>query len=120
MQISGVPNMAFAFGYTNQSWTLGSDLTCERVCRLLAHMDREDFVSCTPRARDPVVAAAPFADLTSGYVLRAVDRFPKQGSAEPWRREQNYVRNLSSMRRAPLDDAALEFARPRQAVREAV
>jgi monooxygenase len=110
MQISGVPNLAFAFGYTNQSWTLGSDLTCERVCRLLAHMDRRGYTTCTPRNRDPLAAAVPFADLTSGYVLRAVDRFPKQGSRDPWRREQNYARNLRSMRRAPIDDPALEFA----------
>ena len=40
MQVSGVPNMAFAFGYTNQSWTLGADLTCEQVCKLLEYMDR--------------------------------------------------------------------------------
>ena len=111
MQISDVPNLAFAFGYTNQSWTLGADLTCERVCRLLAHMDRWGHDTCTPRNRDAVAAAAPFADLTSGYVLRAVDRFPKQGAAEPWRREQNYARNLRSMRRAPIDEPALEFSR---------
>jgi monooxygenase len=110
MQISGVPNMAFAFGYTNQSWTLGSDLTCELVCRLLAHMDRRGSTSCTPRNRDPAVTGAPFADLTSGYVLRAIDRFPKQGAQDPWRREQNYARNLRAVRRAPIDDPALEFS----------
>jgi cation diffusion facilitator CzcD-associated flavoprotein CzcO len=109
MQISGVPNMAFAFGYTNQSWTLGSDLTCEQVPRLLEHMDRHGYTTCTPRNRDPVVAALPFANLTSGYVLRAVDAFPKQGSRHPWQREQNYARNRRSMRRAPIDDPALEF-----------
>jgi cation diffusion facilitator CzcD-associated flavoprotein CzcO len=110
MQISGVPNMAFAFGYTNQSWTLGSDLTCERVCRLLEHMDRRGYAVCTPRNRDPAVTGAPFADLTSSYVLRAIEQFPKQGSRDPWRREQNYARNRRSMRRASLDDAALEFS----------
>jgi cation diffusion facilitator CzcD-associated flavoprotein CzcO len=109
MQISGVPNMAFAFGYTNQSWTLGSDLTCEQVPRLLEHMDRHGYTTCTPRNRDPVVAALPFANLTSGYVLRAVDAFPKQGSRHPWQREQNYARNRRSMGRAPIDDPALEF-----------
>jgi hypothetical protein len=53
----------------------------------------------------------PFADLTSGYVLRAIDRFPKQGSRDPWQREQNYARNRWSLRRAPIDDPALEFSR---------
>jgi monooxygenase len=111
MQVSGVPNMAFAFGYTNQSWTLGSDLTCEQVCRLLTHMDRRGYATCTPRNRDPAITGVPFADLTSGYVLRAIDQFPKQGSKDPWRREQHYARNRRSMRRAPIDDSALEFSR---------
>jgi monooxygenase len=110
MQLSGVPNMAFAFGYTNQSWTLGSDLTSEQVCRLLAHMDRHGYTICTPRI-DPAVTAVPFADLTSGYVLRAIDAFPKQGAEDPWRREQHYARNRRDLRRAALDDPALEFSR---------
>ena len=75
--------MAFAFGYTNQSWTLGADLTCEQVCKLLEHMDRRGYTVCTPRNRDPAITAVPFADLTSGYVLRAIDQFPKQGSGIP-------------------------------------
>ena len=83
MQLGGVPNMAFAFGYTNQSWTLGADLTCEQVCKLLEHMDRRGHSVCTPRNRDPSVTAVPFADLTSGYVLRSVDEWPKQGSRAP-------------------------------------
>ena len=43
------------------------------------------------RRRDPAITGLPFADLTSGYVLRAVDRFPKQGSHDPWRREQHHA-----------------------------
>ena len=110
MQLSGVPNLAFAFGYSNQSWTLGSDLTAEHVCRLLEHMDRRGYAVCTPRRRDPAITGMPFADLTSGYVLRAVDRFPKQGSRDPWRREQHHARTQRALRRASLDDPALEFA----------
>ncbi len=111
MLLSGVPNMAFAFGYTNQSWTLGADLTCEQVCRLLNHMDRCGYTQCTPRRRDPAVTGVPFAELTSGYVLRALDQFPRQGSQDPWRRVQNYARDRRSVRRAPIEDPALEFSR---------
>ena len=85
MQVSGVPNMAFAFGYTNQSWTLGADLTCEQVCKLLEYMDRCGYAACVPRNRDPAITGVPFADLTSGYVLRAIDQFPKQGHSTPGR-----------------------------------
>jgi monooxygenase len=65
---------------------------------------------CTPRSRDPITGV-PFTELTSGYILRAIDQFPRQGSKDPWRREQNYARNRRSMRRAPIDDPALEFSR---------
>ena len=64
-----------------------------------------------PRNRDPAITGVPFADLTSGYVLRAIDQFPRQGSQDPWQREQNYARNWTSMRRARIDDPALEFLR---------
>ena len=111
MQLSGVPNMAFAFGYTNQSWTLGADLTSERVCKLLNHMDQHGYAVCTPRNRDPAITGVPFADLSSGYIMRAISEFPRQGSKDPWRREQHYVRNLRAMRRAPADDPALEYSR---------
>jgi monooxygenase len=112
MQLSGVPNMAFAFGYTNQSWTLGSDLTSEQVCRLLAHMDRCGYTTCTPR-RNPGVTPVPFADLSSGYIQRSIAEFPQQGAADPWRRVPHYARNRKELRRAPVDDPALEFSRAR-------
>ncbi len=41
MMFSDVPNLASAFGYTNASWTLKCDLTCEYVCRLLNHMRKD-------------------------------------------------------------------------------
>ena len=49
MMYSDVPNMAFAVGYTNASWTLKCDLTCEFVCRMLNHMDRTGTRQVTPR-----------------------------------------------------------------------
>jgi monooxygenase len=110
MLLSGVPNLAFSFGYINQSWTLGADLTCERVCALLQHMDRHGYTTCTPQIADPALAAKPFAELNSGYVLRALDRFPRQGSGDPWLREQHYPRNRKIMRRASFDDPALQFS----------
>jgi cation diffusion facilitator CzcD-associated flavoprotein CzcO len=111
MMLSGVPNFAFSFGYVNQSWTLGSDLTCRQVCALLKHIDRHGYTHCTPRRTDPGPASAPFADLRSGYVLRALERFPRQGSGDPWLREPHYPRNRKIMRRASFDDPELQFTR---------
>ncbi|MDT0470442.1 NAD(P)/FAD-dependent oxidoreductase, partial [Streptomyces sp. DSM 41699] len=39
MMLSGVPNFAYAVGYTNIAWTLKVDLVCEHFCRLLDYMD---------------------------------------------------------------------------------
>ncbi|HJS87462.1 MAG TPA: NAD(P)/FAD-dependent oxidoreductase, partial [Acetobacteraceae bacterium] len=49
MMYSDVPNLASVFGYTNASWTLKADLTCEYVCRLLNHMRRHGYASAMPR-----------------------------------------------------------------------
>jgi monooxygenase len=109
MMISGVPNLAVAFGYTNASWTLKCDLTCEFVCRLLRHMDSQGYASCVAENHDPSVGAEPFIDFNSGYVLRAVEKFPKQGSKRPWRLYQNYALDIVSLRLSRLEDGVLRF-----------
>jgi hypothetical protein len=111
MMLSGVPNMAVALGYTNASWTLKCDLTCEYVCRLLKHMDANGYRQCTPH-RDPSVAEEPFIDFNSGYVVRAIDKFPRQGSRAPWRLYQNYARDIVALRFGSLEDDAMVFSNP--------
>ena len=59
----------------------------------------------------PVVTDEPFIDFSSGYVLRAIDKFPRQGSAAPWQLYQNYVLDIVALRRSPIEDGTLEFAR---------
>ncbi|RAK56456.1 flavin-containing monooxygenase [Phenylobacterium deserti] len=108
----GVPNLASAFGYTNASWTLKADLTSEFVCRLLNHMRWTRRRQCTPLNDDPAMPRLPFLDFTSGYVRRAMDRFPKQGARAPWRVRQNYLLDLLSFRTGRLEDGALRFSNP--------
>jgi len=110
MMFSDVPNFAYTFGYTNASWTLKADLTCEYVCRLLNHLERRGYTACTPR-RDPSVEERPFLDFSSGYVQRALDLLPKQGSKRPWRLHQNYALDLLTLRFGEVDDGTLEFSR---------
>ena len=109
--LSGVPNLATAFGYTNASWTLKCDLTCQYVCRLLNHMRVHGYDHCVAEEADPTVVPEPFIDFNSGYVLRAVDKFPKQGSKRPWRLHQNYALDIAGLRFAPLQDGVLQFRR---------
>ncbi len=35
---TGVPNLAWVFGYFRNAWTLRSELIADFVCRLLRHM----------------------------------------------------------------------------------
>jgi cation diffusion facilitator CzcD-associated flavoprotein CzcO len=111
MMLSGVPNLAIAFGYTNASWTLKADLTCEYVCRLLNHMDRHGYLECRPRERDPSMPEEPFIDFSSGYVQRSIDKFPKQGAKAPWRLHQNYALDILSLRFGSVVDEGIEFSR---------
>jgi monooxygenase len=114
LMLSDVPNMAFAVGYTNASWTLKCELTCEYVCRLVNHMDERGATVCTPRNRDGSVRPEPLIDFNSGYVLRGIGQFPKQGSRPPWRLYQNYVLDTLLLRLGPIADEALELGgRPR-------
>jgi monooxygenase len=111
MMLNSVPNCAFTVGYTNASWTLKADLTSEYVCRLLNHMDAHGYRRCAPEVTDPSVTEQPLLDFTSGYVQRSLDRFPKQGSKEPWKLRQNYVFDIRMIRRGPIDDGAMQFSR---------
>jgi monooxygenase len=111
VMFSDVPNFAAVVGYTNASWTLKCDLTCAYVARLIKYMDRHGYAACTPRLRDPSVLPEPLIDFSSGYIQRAIDQFPRQGSKKPWRLYQNYVRDLFSLRFGTVSDKALEFNR---------
>ncbi len=120
MMLSGVPNFAFSIGYTNASWTLKCDLTCEYVCRLLKHMDEHGYRACTPENRDPSITELPFIDFSSGYVQRSIDKFPKQGSKAPWRLHQNYALDIVNLKLGSVEDSAMQFSRVAPAPREAV
>jgi len=114
MMYSDIPNLASAMGYTNASWTLKCDLTCEYVCRLLNHMKSHGYEQCTPRQTDPNVTEEPWIDFSSGYVQRSLHKFPKQGSKAPWKLHQNYALDLMTLGFGRLEDGAMEFKRAPQ------
>ncbi|MDJ0921250.1 MAG: NAD(P)/FAD-dependent oxidoreductase [Henriciella sp.] len=112
--ISDVPNLVTVFGYTNASWTLRADLTSEFMCRLVNLLDRENYVEARPVA-EGVEADEDFLDFSSGYVQRAVDRFPKRGTKQPWVLNQNYAKDILLMRHGALEDGVLVFRRAHEA-----
>ncbi|MSW83388.1 MAG: NAD(P)-binding protein [Actinobacteria bacterium] len=111
MMFSDVPNLAAAIGYTNASWTLKADLVSAYVCRLLNHMADHGYTRCVPRNDDPAMPTEPFLALTAGYVTRAADSFPRQGEEDPWRLNQNYLRDVTVLRWGPIEDGVIEFGR---------
>jgi monooxygenase len=112
MMIEGVPNLALAIGYTNASWTLKCDLTCDYVCRMLQHMRVAGLRQATPRNADPDVTPAPLLGLSSGYVQRSTHLFPKQGSRFPWQVHQSYLRDYRAMKMRGVVDEAMEYSNP--------
>jgi cation diffusion facilitator CzcD-associated flavoprotein CzcO len=107
MMLSGVPNFVYALGYTNASWTLKVDLVCEHFCRLLEVMDERGYEVAAPEAPDPRGERTPLLDLSSGYVQRAVEDFPKQGASEPWLLPQDYLYDRRLLLEGPVGDRLL-------------
>ena len=116
--LSGVPNLAVVFGYTNASWTLKADLACEYVCRLLNHMRRRGYAAVVPR-RDPALGEEPLLDFSSGYVQRAVESSPR-GHKAPWKLNQNYLRDRKILLDGPVGDHMRFGVREPAAVADAV
>jgi hypothetical protein len=110
MMLEGVPNLAIAIGYTNASWTLKCDLTCDYVCRLLNHMHERALTAAVPRDRDGSLSDETMMGLTSGYIQRSAHLLPKQGTTYPWRVHMSYLRDYRALKMTPVDDGYMEFS----------
>jgi len=106
--LAGIPNLAFAFGYTNASWTLKCDLTARFVCRLLNVMDANGFDTCEA-VPEPGIVETPMVGLDSGYVQRAAAVMPLQGDAPSWRVHQNYLADSLAIGLSPIMDGTIRF-----------
>lgn len=113
--IEDAPNLASIFGYTNASWTLKADIAAEYICRLIKHMDANGYRVATPRdAEDCAEDGSVMGALNSGYVKRAADRLPRQGSKLPWRVTNHYSRDKEMLLEEPIEDGILQFERMSQ------
>jgi len=112
---TGVPNMAWVFGYFRASWTLRADLISEFLCRLFAHMADRGATVVTPRLRpeDDNMAMKDWVDgenFNPGYLTRGLHLMPKQGDHDPWVFTQDYWREKDEFPAADLDDGALQYS----------
>ena len=111
--LSGVPNLAVCLGYVNSSWTLRAEVTHAFVCRVLDYLDEHGAESATPVA-PAGMRPRPVLELTSGYVLRGQDGFPKQGDRDAWTIPQNWFVDRRAVRRARVEQDMTFVARRRR------
>jgi monooxygenase len=109
IMLSGMPNLAMWFGYTNASWTLKADLTSEYMCRMLSYMDVHQLTTVTPIFGGSLRDTEEFVDFSSGYFQRAKHLLPKQGHGLPWKLNQNYLKDIKLLRKGRVDDEGLVF-----------
>jgi cation diffusion facilitator CzcD-associated flavoprotein CzcO len=111
---TGVPNLAWVFGYLRASWTLRADMMGDLVCRLLQHMDGRDAATVVPTLRDQDASMQTLPWITddnfnAGYIQRGVHLLPQQGDRAPWIHGQDYASERQSLPLADLDDGSLLY-----------
>ena len=112
--MEGLPNFAWILGYTSLSWTLKVDLAAAYLVRLIKHLDDHGYASfCAHDEQGFRTGESVMGNLTSGYLVRARDRMPRQGRAGPWKVTHHYPSDKATLLRAPLEDGVLSFARRR-------
>jgi monooxygenase len=114
LMFTGLPNLAYVFGYFRHSWTLRADLISDFVCRLLQHMEEKAATMVVPRLRDEDadMPLGPWVDpenFNPGYLARSMHLMPKQGDREPWTHLHEYVVEKDLLPAADLDDGTLVY-----------
>ncbi len=114
MMFTGVPNMAWVFGYFRASWTLRSDLVADFVCRLLNHMKAKGARSVVPalRPQDSNMPLLPWIDpenFNPGYIMRGMHLLPKRGDKPEWAHTQDYWKEKDELPAIDMDDAAFVY-----------
>jgi cation diffusion facilitator CzcD-associated flavoprotein CzcO len=108
--VEDIPNMAWVFGYTNAPWTLKSDITGAYLCRLFKHMDDNGYTVATARDVEGCATDDGVLDqLQSGYVQRAKDVMPRQGSKLPWKVLMAYEKDSKMLLDDPVNDSVVCF-----------
>lgn len=110
--MQNVPNASVIVGYTNASWTLGSDTASQLICRVLKYMRDNGLTSATPTLGSTSTISYPrdghakadqsvalewqgmgkrkILNLSSTYVNKALQSLPKSGDRGPWQPRNNY------------------------------
>jgi cation diffusion facilitator CzcD-associated flavoprotein CzcO len=115
IMISGIPNMAYVFGYFRHSWTLRVDLVSDLVIRLMENMQLKDATMVVPtlRPEDAGMEIRPWSDpenFNAGYVMRSQHVLYKQGDREPWTHMKEHGEEMELLPKVDLDDGSLSYS----------
>ena len=115
MMFTGVPNMAWVFGYFRASWTLRTDLVADFVCRLLRHMKQTGARKVVPALRPedhnmPLLSWIDPENFNPNYLMRDMHLLPKRGDKPEWQHSQDYWAEKDQFRAIDLADAAFVYA----------
>jgi cation diffusion facilitator CzcD-associated flavoprotein CzcO len=114
MMFTGVPNMAWVFGYFRASWTLRTDLVADFVCRLLRHMKEKGAkrVEVALRPEDHNMPLSSWIDpdnFNPGYMMRNMHLLPRRGEKAEWQHSQDYWAEKDQIPATDLDDKAFVY-----------
>jgi cation diffusion facilitator CzcD-associated flavoprotein CzcO len=115
MMFTGVPNMAWVFGYFRASWTLRADLVGDFVCRLLGEMEARGArqVEVALRPEDHNMPLLPWIDpenFNPGYLTRGMHLLPKRGDKPEWQHNQDYWSEKDQFPAINLKDSAFVYS----------
>ncbi len=115
IMFTGLPNLAYVFGYFRASWTLRSDLISDFVCRLLGEMEARGATKVVPTLRDDelemeLVPWVTPENFNPGYLTRSLHLMPRQGDRDPWTWGLDYPTEKEALAATDLDDGTLAFS----------
>jgi cation diffusion facilitator CzcD-associated flavoprotein CzcO len=114
MMFTGIPNMAWVFGYFRASWTLRTDLVADFVCRMLSHMKQKGARKVVPALRPqednmPLHSWIDPENFNPGYLMRDMHLLPKRGDKPEWQHSQDYWAEKDEFPAIDLDDPAFVY-----------
>jgi cation diffusion facilitator CzcD-associated flavoprotein CzcO len=115
MMFTGIPNMAWVFGYFRASWTLRTDLVADFVCRLLKHMKQTGAKKVVPALRPedhnmPLLSWIDPENFNPNYLMRDMHLLPKRGNKPEWQHSQDYWAEKDQFAAIDLTDSAFVYA----------
>ena len=114
LMFTGVPNMAWVFGYFRASWTLRADLVADFVCTLLQHMQKKGArkVEVALRPEEQNLPRKDWLDqenFNPGYMLRGMHLLPKRLDRPEWQHSQDYWSEKDEIPKTDFDGTAFVY-----------